>query len=250
MKHLPMLPVLLVLLVLMTWSAISSAVRAELPDCAALGGFAVSDKKLPRLAAAIQRGGELVAVAVGSATTVGADPGGVKGASFPYRMAEALRAAAPGVQVALTVRGGRGLTAEAMLPLLKGAMTQRPAVVLWQTGTVEAVRNIAPDALRVVLDAGIQAIRAAGGDAILIDPQFSRFVRSNTDIEPYRNVLRQAAEQPGVALFNRFDLMRAWANEGLIDLEREPKPEREKAVARLNACLGQALARFMVTAAR
>ena len=62
--------------------------------------------------------------------------------------------------------------------------------------------------------------------------------------------LRQVAEQQGVALFHRFDLMRARATEGPIDLERATKPDREKAVARLNACLGQALARFAMAGAR
>ena len=54
---------------------------------------------------------------------------------------------------------------------------------------------------------------------------------------------------PGVALFHRFDLMRAWANDGGIDLERTAKVDREKALDQLNDCLGQALARFVLSGA-
>ena len=57
-------------------------------------------------------------------------------------------------------------------------------------------------------------MRDAGGDLVLIDPQFSRFLRANTDLDPYENVMQQVATMPGVALFRRFDLMRSWADTG------------------------------------
>jgi hypothetical protein len=41
--------------------------------------------------------------------------------------------------------------------------------------------------------------------------------------------------------------MRAWANDGRLDLERTPKAERDKALEQLNVCLGQALARFVLS---
>ncbi len=54
---------------------------------------------------------------------------------------------------------------------------------------------------------------------------------------------------PGVALFRRFDLMRAWTNDGVVDLERTPKTGRDKALDTLNQCLGQALAQFVLSGA-
>jgi hypothetical protein len=92
-------------------------------------------------------------------------------------------------------------------------------------------------------------VRDAGGDLVLIDPQFSRFLRANTDLDPYEGALQQVATMPGVTLFPRFELMRAWANEGRIDLERTAKADRDKALERLHKCLGQALARFVLSAA-
>ena len=120
---------------------------------------------------------------------------------------------------------------------------------LWQTGTVEAVRGLQPDGMLDVLHAGAERVRDAGGDLVLIDPQFSRFLRANTDLDPYENVMQQVATMPGVALFHRFDLMRVWANDGRIDLERTPKADRDKALEELNVCLGKVLARFVLSAA-
>jgi hypothetical protein len=163
-------------------------------------------------------------------------------------MVGALHAALPNVSFQLTVRGGRGMTADEMLPLLDAALKQRHyPLVLWQTATVEAVRGLRPDGMREVLHTGVERVREAGGDVVLIDPQFSRFLRANTDLDPYEGVLQQVATMPGVVLFHRFDLMRAWATDGRIDLERTPKADRDKVLDALNTCLGQALARFVLS---
>jgi hypothetical protein len=225
------------------------------PDgtCAAPEEFTTSDASLAQLAAAIAAGGPIDILAVGSATTVGSltnsgQNSASQGGAFPWHMVRALHAALPAVEFRLTVRGGRGMTAEEMLPLLDAALKQQPyPLVLWQTGTVEAVRGLQPDGLLDVLHAGAERVRAANGDLLLVDPQFSRFLRANTDLDPYENAMQQVATMPGVALFHRFDLMRAWANDGRIDLERTPKADRDKALEELNACLGKALARFVLT---
>jgi acyl-CoA thioesterase I len=52
-----------------------------------------------------------------------------------------------------------------------------------------------------------------------------------------------------VVLFHRFELMRLWANDGRIDLERVQKADRENAVAQLNSCLGATLAEFVLAGA-
>jgi acyl-CoA thioesterase-1 len=205
-------------------------------------------------------------LAVGSATTVGqgsasgqpvaAGGQGAAGAqaevnnanqSFPYRVVEALHAALPKIEFPLTVRGGKGLTAAEMVPIIQSETSeQKFSLVLWQTGTVEAVRSMRPDDLRGALETGVQDVVASGSDLILIDPQFSRFLRSNTDLDPYEHVLQETAAMPDVVLFRRFDLMRSWANSGGLDLERTRKPDQMAAMAALHACLGKALAQFIL----
>jgi len=224
--------------------------------CGAPDEFVTVDTPLEEFAAAIAAGHPVPILAVGSATTVGAvsakdeKPTAGEGGTFLEQMRRALNAAMPSVKFTLTVRGGRGMTGEAMLAQIQDALKQQHyPLVIWQTGTVEAVRGLRPDGLLDVLHDGADEVLNAGGDLVLIDPQFSRFLRANTDVDAYRDVMRQAATQPGVALFDRFNLMQTWADDGSIDLERTAKADRDKALDRLNMCLGQALAKFVLSGA-
>lgn len=222
--------------------------------CGAPDSLVTADEPLSQLAAAIAAGGPVDVLAVGSATTVGqatatGDQGdATPGTSYPWQLVRELETAVPNTKFNVTVRGGRGMTAEDMLPLMTAELKQKHyALVLWQTGTVEAVRGLRPDTMAETLHDGADIVRDAGADLILIDPQFSRFLRANADLDPYEGVLQQVATMPGVVLFQRFELMRAWASDGRVDLERTAKADREKALDELNVCLGQALARFVLS---
>ncbi len=226
--------------------------RAEPPPaaCAASDAFTTPEAPLDHVAAAIAAGGPVNVLAVGSATTVGDQLGADRNSAFPYRMVEALHAALPKVAFALTLRGGRGMTAEDMLPLLQAALEgQHYQLVIWQTGTVEAVRGMRPDGMVAALQEGIDRARASGADVVLIDPQFSRFLRANADLDPYQAALQQISVMPGVVLFRRFDVMRGWAEDGVIDLERARQADRARMMALLNTCLGETLARFVLNGA-
>lgn len=218
--------------------------QCQIPD-----EFAAPATALAPVRAALQAGGHVDILAVGSATTVGQDIV-AQGSSFPYRMARALEVAFPRATFDLTVLGGRGLTAVEMLALMRDALSSRHyPLVLWQTGTVEAVRGLPPDEFLQTLQSGSEAVRAQGGDLILIDPQFSQFLVANTDLTAYEGAFREASTLPDAALFRRFDLMRTWAESGEIDLDHLAKPDRQAALDRLHECLGVALGRFVINGA-
>src|SRR5487761_2022495 len=104
----------IVVLAVLALGGVARADPAAVPQaCAAADEYTTPDEPLPAVAAAIAAGGPLSVLAVGSASTVGDFAGTAHrtapGASFPYRMAEALQAALPTIAVQLTVRGGRGL---------------------------------------------------------------------------------------------------------------------------------------------
>ncbi len=243
--------------------------------CAAPDGTAGAIAPLQHLAAVLKPGGKLAVLTIGSATvfspTESLQPGTVTGLAlglnpsrqgatdqpavtdkaFPLQMARALQAAYPGLQVNVTVKGGRGMLASDMVDIVRAEMAHHAyQLVIWQTGTVEAVRNIPSGAFYQTLSDGASTIADAGADLVLVDPQFSRFLHANADLEPYDQALRQIAAQPNVLLFHRFDLMRSWANDGQIDLERTPKGQRLAAVEALHACLGEALAKMLSSAAK
>jgi hypothetical protein len=213
---------------------------------------------LTRVAAALAHKGGLDILALGSGSTVG-ESGGSGGPaliyrapehSFPYQMAAALRTMRPALHFNLTVQGGRNMTADMMLPILRRELAAHHYdLVLWQTGTVEAVHGLRPDALRGVLQDGADAAESAHADLVLIDPQFSRFLRANADLNPYETVLEQMTDTQMVTLFHRFDLTQEWVNSGRVDLERVDRDQRDRTIALLNDCLGQALAQYVLTGA-
>ena len=213
---------------------------------------------LTHVAGALKATNHLEILALGSGSTVG-DTSAAAGAalsyrapqaSFPYRMVENLRAIRPAGQFQLTVRGGREMTAEMMVPILQQELAAHHYdLVLWQTGTVEAVRGLSPDGLHDILQEGADAAAKADVDLVLIDPQFSRFLRANADVSPYETVLQKMAGNPDVTLFHRFDLTQLWVGNGEIDLERATREHRDETVALLNRCLGEALARYVLAGA-
>ena len=173
------------------------------------------------------------------------------GNAFPQQMANALEKMIPGLTVKVTTRGGRGLSASDQLTLLTETVDRAKfQLVLWQTGTVEAVRNLPPSEFAQTLADGAEKATQAGADVVLVDPQFSRFLQTNSDIQPYELAFQTVSAMPSVALFHRFDLMRAWVNDGSIDLEHTPKAQRQSAVEQLHECLGRELARLVISGAK
>ncbi|MBW4089667.1 MAG: hypothetical protein HIU82_00935 [Proteobacteria bacterium] len=199
---------------------------------------------LAAFAAALRPGATVDLLAVGSASTVAAD-------GYATAMLAALQAARPGVTFRLTQRGGRGQDAATTLRLLATALAAgRYPLVVWQAGTVDAVRGLQPDDLASTLDAGADLTRRHGADLVLVDPQFSRFLRANVDIEPYETALQMAAAEPQVSLFPRYELMQGWADDDGPDPERATTTRGQHAAAvLLRRCVGAALARFMLAGA-
>jgi acyl-CoA thioesterase-1 len=254
MQRLPLACLSLILIAIVpAWCRAESG-----PECDMPAGLTTPSAPLPRVAAALTKAGGLDILALGSGSTVGDSGTGAgpalsfrtPGSSFPYRMVDALRSMRPDLRFGLTVKGGRNMTADAMLPILRHELAAgHYNLVLWQTGTVEAVQGLRPDVLHGVLQIGADAADAAHADVVLIDPQFSRFLRANADLNPYETVLVQMAETQAVTLFRRFDLTRGWVSTGQVDLERVSRDERDKTIATLNECLGQALARYVLAGA-
>lgn len=254
----------------------SALAVAPADPCRAPDDVAGAVAPLPKVAAVLQPRSVLNILAVGSATMFGPEASLSSGTitsqalglgaavsagsklkqmaterAFPMQMAKALRDAVPGLDVRVTVRGGKSLLATEMLRLLQEEMSsQRFELVLWQTGTVEAVRNVPPGEFGQTLSEGAGAVLAAGANLVLIDPQYSRFLQTNSNVEPYEQGLQHVAALPGVVLFRRYDLMRNWVNENQIDLERTTRSDRDKVIETLHLCLGKHLARLVLESSR
>lgn len=197
-------------------------------------------RPLPATARAVQAG-TLRILILGSGSITGPGASGPD-ASWPARLQSLIATRYPRMQVEVALRGGRGVSVHDHLALLRdGLAAESPALVLWQAGTVEAVRGLDPDDMGETMLQGLERIRRRGADIIIVDQQYSRFLRANVNIEPYRDKLRLVAAATGAPLFRRYDLMQHWVDMGALDLERTARSERGAAMDRLNDCLAKAL---------
>jgi hypothetical protein len=202
---------------------------------------------LRQLRATLQPGGRLDVLALGSGTLLG--PRGNVDGSVPDYMVETLRAEVPGASIRLTLHGARAATAADMLTTLGRELKAHGyQLVIWQTGTVEAVRKSSAVDFRKTLAAGAAVAAAAGADMVLVDVPYSRLLENNADLQPYRAAMEALDGHDGLVVFRRYDLMRYWAEDGQIDLEVTLERERGKAADMLRACLGRALARLLLNA--
>jgi len=213
--------------------------------CDVPGDLVAPARPLGVVGRALQDGGELDVLALGSGSLLGLR-GGMDG-SVPEHMLAALRAGAPAATLHLTLHGARAATAADMLASLRKEFSAHSyQLVLWQTGTVEAVRKVPTDQFRATLEQGATAVAAAGAALVLIDVPYSRLLEHNSDLLPYRAAMQALAAGGDVALFRRYDLMRHWAETGEIDVEQADKRDRDHTAERLRACLGEALAKLVL----
>lgn len=227
---------------------VGPAFAAEgMKPCRAPASVTLTTRPMPDVAAALHQGSTVDVLALGSASLLGRHGG--EAGSVPDRMVAALRARLPNAAIRLTMRAGRTESAADMLATMKQELgPHRYRLVLWQSGTIEALRRLPPEQFRRTLEEGVALATASGADVVLIDMQYSHLLKEHADLAPYRAAMTQAALHPGAMLFPRFALMRAWAEDGQLDLETTPKADRRLAVARLHACLGDALADMLLRA--
>jgi len=240
---------------LLAWACVVAlspgAARAEGLACGALADR-LDAAPLPGTRAAIARD-TLRVLVVGSASTQSGGTSG-PGATWPERFRRLLSARLPGVFVDVQVYGARGSTAADHARMIaEHGPTLRPHLIIWQLGTVEAARGLSADEMGEVVQETAARVRAARGertDIVLMDPQFSRFLRANADVEHYRDKLFLSAMASGGQVFGRWAIMRHWAETDRIDLERAPRAQRAAVADELHDCLGRALVEFVLDGTR
>jgi acyl-CoA thioesterase I len=199
---------------------------------------------LPATAGALTLG-RLRILVVGSASAFAAGPAGPETA-WPLRLRDLLAERRPQTQVQVELRGGRGLvTADQWVLIEEAVRRDRPDLVLWQPGAVETMRGTDTADLVQTLGEGLARLKRLGVDAVVIDQQFSRFLRANADVDPYRDALRVLAAAGHAGFFSRYDIMRAWAEVGTVDMERAQRDRRPAEIDKLNDCLARALGAFI-----
>ena len=215
------------------------------PACEVPAYLLSSESALPKVAEAVKTAGKLDILVVGSRSSTINTPDGT---AYPGRLEAMLREKLPTVKVNVNVELQIKKTAEEVAAGLgKLVADRKPTLVIWQTGTVDALRSIDPDDFRAAVDDGIAALQSAGTDVILINLQYSPRTETMISAAPYIDNMRVVAQQHDVPLFDRFAVMRNWNEAGDFDLFSAS--HGLDLAKRVHDCLGRALSKFVIDAA-
>jgi len=215
------------------------------PVCEVPAYLLTSESSLPKVMESVKNAQKLDILVVGSrSSTINT----ADGTAYPGRLETVLREKLPGVKVNVNVELQIKKTAEEVAAGL-GKLTEakKPTLVIWQTGTVDAMRSIDPDDFRAAVDDGVAALQSAGTDVILINPQYSPRTETMISAAPYIDNMRVVAQQHDVPLFDRFAVMRHWNEAGDFDLFSAS--HGLDLAKRVHDCLGRALSKFVIDAA-
>jgi len=225
----------------------AAPVRADdaAPACDVPAYLLTTESALPKVADALKTGRPLDILVVGSrSSTINTSDG----SAYPGRLQAVLRERLPSVAVNVSVELQVKKTAEEVAGgLVKLVEGKRPTLVIWQTGTYDAMRSIDPDDFRGAVNEGVAALQNAGTDVILMNLQYSPRTETMISAPPYLDNMRVVAQQHDVPLFDRFAIMRHWNDAGDFDLfSASHGLELAKSV---HDCLGRALSKFVIDAA-
>ncbi|MSO92897.1 MAG: hypothetical protein EXQ86_05790 [Rhodospirillales bacterium] len=217
--------------------------------CAVPEGLVYVDADLPHAAAALSGPRQLHIVVVGTASSTGA---GVSqpGNAYPLQLERALARHLPEVQVSVVTKAERGTLAEAMVGRFeREVIPERPALVIWQTGTVEAVRLVDVDDFGETLAHGIDMLNSANIDVILMDMQYSPASMTLVNTGPYKDQMHWIAQEKDVLLFRRHEIMVRLSQDGMINLTSTDREAQKQNADLVHRCIGDLLADMIVRAA-
>ena len=214
-------------------------------ECPVPERFYMSEPLLTKTTKALTGGREVVIAVLGGASTVGLAAGG-PALAWPARLSSVLAARFPSARIKVVNLAVARQTAKgAAERLVRDVLPLKPTLVIWETGTMEAVRGIDVDEFRETVQAGINELRAAGTEVVLMNMQFSRETDAMIQFGPYLIAMRELAEANDLPLFRRRGIMRHWAESDLLDLRARDDAKRRQLAAKLYDCIGRALADFV-----
>ena len=216
--------------------------------CAVPGYLLFGDSALERVSAAVQKTKELKIAVVGTASSVLPGADGADNA-YPARLEAALSRRLPGVKTTVVAYAKPRQTAGEMSKILqKLLLEEKPTLVIWQTGTFDALRGIDLEEFRANLASGVERLQAGGADVILMNMQYSPRTESMIALGGYADNMRWVARERVVPLFDRRAIRRHWNDSGSLDLYAAT---RDVALAkRAHDCIGRALASMIIDAAQ
>lgn len=167
--------------------------------------------------------------------------------TYPLFLEAALKERLPDYAIRVAVYSETRKTLKEILVGLPRALeSHKPGLVIFQTGTVEAIVGVDPDKYERKLETFIEVVRKTGADVILLNPQFSPRFSFAANAGALNDRIRRVASYSDTPLFNRYDIMRHWSENEVFDFNAIKNNGTYEAVHR---CLGRLLAEFVSRAA-
>ena len=231
----------LVILLSLTGGAVAQRADA----CAVPGYLLFGESDLTAVTQAVKEKRQLDIAIIGTGSSTLSGP---EGKAFPARLEAVLKERLPNVEVRVAAYAALRQTAAMMWQEVKKILhEQKPTLIVWQTGTVDAMRGIEPDEFGSDLNRAVEKIRATGTDVILMNMQYSPRTETMIAVAPYAENMRWVSQQRDVPLFDRLGIMRHWSDTGVFDFYT---PTKAFAVAqKVHECIGRALASQIIDAA-
>lgn len=191
------------------------AAHAASPRCAMPGSFMIAGD-MGRLRAALNKGGPVTIVAFGSSSTEGVGASTRENA-YPAQLEAILRQRLPGVPLRVLNRGTGGDTVRQMMVRLeKDVIAADPDLVIWQTGTNDALRRIDLNQFEDMTEDGLDRMRASGADVMLMEPQYLPQDTPGSLYARYVEEVRTIGREEKVPVLLRHAAMAHWAKSGAL----------------------------------
>lgn len=225
-----------------------AAGQTPVTPCDGGAGEAYVGFGLPRLAAKLKarEPSTILILGTGSSIDYGAD---TASKAYPARLLNEIRKLRAVAPMTIVNRSVRGETAFAALKRMEEEVAaHKPDLVIWQTGSIDAVRQLGADEFGAVIDKGIAKLHKRDVDVLLITPQYMPKAIAVTNFQPYVVYMQQVAQSRKVLLFDRYEIMRAWADGGRVELDPAGKQAQTQLIDRVHGCVAALLAQMVVTA--
>jgi|ERR1700719_4286885 hypothetical protein len=235
-----MLSATLTLVLLLAAGSARAADSCDVPD-----NLVETFARLPRVGLSVKRDHKLEILVLSAAPKLSGEANSLK--SYPYYLESELRERLKGTDVHVFAQSEPRKTILEVTKDLSRLLSERqPILVIWQTGTVEAMRGIDPDGYGRALDSGVAALQSGGADVVLVNQQFSPRTDFMFDGGPYTENMRWVSQTRDIPLFNRYEVMKYWGETGAFDLTAL---KNDGTYEKVHTCIGRLIADLVMRAA-
>jgi lysophospholipase L1-like esterase len=224
----------------------TSPAEAKVAQCTTPHALYELDRPLPRTEARLRNHEELRIVALGSSSTAGYGASS-PARTYPSRLAAELTQLLPRDTVHVVNKGVGGETSVEMVKRFdKDVFSEQPDLVIWQVGTNAVIQDKAVPAYGEVVRDGIERLRAAGIDVLIMDLQYAPKVLRHPQAFDMQKELANVARDERVPLFHRFDIMEHWLASQQLTFKKMLSADGLHMNDLSYACLGRLVAQSIV----